>query len=129
MSRWVSCWRARIIARALRQESPGSSPGGQLEGPTPLRWVGPLRFSARCYRFCYHFSPSPADRYPDDSVEHIAWSSLDEADPAPALLVRPSSSMAGHSCPLVTTLSRSIWKEYIHKRHSQLEKAHAPNLY
>jgi hypothetical protein len=24
---------------------------GQLEGPTPLRWIGPFRFCARCYRF------------------------------------------------------------------------------
>jgi hypothetical protein len=35
-------WIRRVLVRA--QE-------GQLEGPTPLRWVGPLRFYARCYSF------------------------------------------------------------------------------
>ena len=36
-------WIRRVLVRA--QE-------GQLEGPTPLWWVGPFRFCARCYRFC-----------------------------------------------------------------------------
>jgi hypothetical protein len=46
-------WIRRVLVRA--QE-------GQLEGPIPLRWVGPFRFCARCYRFCYSLGAAPAVR-------------------------------------------------------------------
>jgi hypothetical protein len=45
-----------VLMAPLDQESPGSSPGGQLEGPIPPWRIGRSSSSARCRGFCYRFS-------------------------------------------------------------------------
>ena len=51
----MSAW-----AGGLDQGSPPLSPGGATQRSEPLRWVGPFRFCARCYHFCYGYSRKPA---------------------------------------------------------------------